>query len=151
MRNWRAVLSWLVGELEVAMHVGDRRAALTDGCRDALDRSGADITHREDPGSAGFEGERLAIGRPLSRLRGIGSRQDEAVLVERYLRREPVGSRLGADENEKHSCIASRCRAGPSIDDLDRLELVVSVYPDNLGSRFHPDVGIPCDLLNQVV
>src|SRR6476469_5848004 len=127
MPNCRAALSWLVGELEVTMHVRDRHSALTDGCRYALHRSGADITHREDPGSAGFEGERLAIGLPLSRLRGIGSRQDEAVRVERDLRREPVGSRLGADENEKHSRIASRCRACPTIDDLDRLELRLRV------------------------
>ena len=67
------------------MHEGDRDAALTDGCRHALHRSGTFIADREDPRGARFESERLAIGLPLSRLHRVGSRQDEAVLVARDL------------------------------------------------------------------
>ena len=133
------------------MHEGDRHTALTDGCCYALHRSGADVADGEDPRGARFESERLAIGLPLSRLHRVGSRQDEAVLVARDLRGEPVSRRFGADEDEEHPRIPSRCRAGPSIDDLDRLELFVSVHRDNLGSRFHPDVRFRCDLLDEVV
>src|SRR5689334_2663196 len=51
---------------------------------------------------------------------------------------EPVGRRVGADEDEKRRGIPPRCRAGPPVDDLDRLELFASVHGDDLGSRFHP-------------
>src|ERR1700722_15880373 len=104
-----------MGELEVAMHEGDRDAALTDGCRHALHRSGANIADREDPRGARFESERLTIGLPLSRLHRVGSRQDEAVLVARDLRGEPITGRFGTDEDEEHPRIPSRSRAGPSI------------------------------------
>jgi hypothetical protein len=71
------------------VHDGDRYAAFTHGCSHALYRSGADIANGEDARGARFEGERLAIGLPLSRLHRVGSRQDEAVLVARNLRGEP--------------------------------------------------------------
>jgi hypothetical protein len=132
------------------MHEGDCHTAFTDGCCHAFHRSGADVADSEDPRGARFESERLAIGRPRSRLHRVGSRQDESVLVARNLRGEPVSRRFGADEDEEHPRIPSRCRAGPSIDDLDRLELFVSVRRDNLGSGFHPDVRLRCDLLNEV-
>src|SRR5256885_518163 len=45
----------------------------------------------------------------------------------------------------------SSWRAGPSIDDLDRLELFVSVHGDDLGSRFHPDVRFRRYLLDEVL
>ena len=54
---------------------------ITDGCCHALYRSGADIAYGEDPRRARFESERLAIGLPVFRLRCVGSREDEAVLV----------------------------------------------------------------------
>src|ERR1700742_906358 len=133
-------LATLPRELEVAMHEGDRDTALTHGCSHALHRSRANITDREDPGGARFESERLAVGLPLSRLHRVGPRQHESVLVARDLRREPIGRRFGADEDEEHPGLPSRCRAGSPVDDFDRLELLISVHPDNLGSGFHADV-----------
>ena len=57
------------------------------------------------------------------------------MLGARDLRGEPIGRRFGADEDEEHRRIPSSCRAGASIDDLDRLELLVTVPGDNLGPR----------------
>jgi hypothetical protein len=64
-RNRRVDRPRLGGELEAAMHEGDRHAALTDGCCYALDRSGADIADGEDSRGARFEREWFAIGLPL--------------------------------------------------------------------------------------
>src|SRR4051794_36121440 len=108
------------------MNEGDCDAALADGRCHALHRSGADIADGEDPWNARLESERLPIVLPLSRRYRVGSRQDETVLVARELRGEPAGRRFGADEDEERARLASRCRAGSSIDDLDRLELFVS-------------------------
>ena len=137
--------------LAVSVHEGDRYAAFTHGCSHALYRSGANIPDRKNPWGARFEGERLAIGVPLSRLHRVSSRQDEAMLVARDLRREPISRCLGADKDEEHLRIPSRCNAGASIDDLDRLELLVAVPGDNLGPRFDPDIRFRCDLLDEVV
>src|SRR5271156_5217050 len=56
-RNRRVDRPRLGGELEAAMHEGDRHAAPTDGCCYALDRSGADIADGEDSRGARFERE----------------------------------------------------------------------------------------------
>ena len=54
------------------VHDGDRYAAFSHGCSHALYRSGADIANGEDARGARFEGERLAIELPLSRLIASG-------------------------------------------------------------------------------
>ena len=72
------------------------------------------------------------IRRPPAVFHCIGARQDEAVIVASDLRGEPVGRSFGADEDEDHLRVPTRCRAGPSVDDLDLLELFVAVYRDNL-------------------
>jgi len=92
-------------------------------------------------------GSRSPFHTPLHR---IGSRQDEAVLVAPDLRGQPASRRFGADEDEERPRLPSRCRAGPSIDDLDRLELFISVHRHNLGSCFDPDVGFGRDLLDEI-
>src|SRR5262249_61342499 len=83
----------------------DVHAALADGRGDHLRRPGADVAGGEDAGPTRLEQE----GLPAELLPGVAilwaarqlrTRQDEAVLVDGDLAREPCGARFGSDQHD---------------------------------------------------
>src|SRR5437764_6800840 len=114
-------------------------------------RPGANIADGKAPRGARFERIRLAVAVPASRFLGITARHDEAVGIAHDLRRQPAGHRVRADENEHRFRIPAGCRAGPAVEDLDRLEPLAPIPGNDLGSRLHPYVRFRRDLLDEVL
>jgi len=94
---------WRPGE--VLGGEANRHSAFPDSGRDHLCRSGTDVADSEDSRPARFDEKRSAAKRPprisvSQRSREGWARQHVAVVVERDLAREPIRSRLRADQDD---------------------------------------------------
>ena len=78
------------------MDLRHHRGPLAHGRSDSLGRAGANVTDRKHTRPAGFERERRA---PLPAA-AFRARQHEPLVVEGNAAIEPIGIRLGADEQE---------------------------------------------------
>ena len=96
--------------LQVLVDEGDRHAALADRRRDPLHRAVADVPAGEDPRDAGLEQVRVAAGLPATPGGRVGAGEDEAVVVERDLRRQPRRLGIRTDQDEE----AARLEPGRS-------------------------------------
>ena len=90
------------GEVQLNLRAG--RCPLTHRRRHALDRSVAHVTDREDARHRRFERQTNLPGT----INGgrVLARQDETTFVTGDARRQPLRSRLCADQNEQASCLA---------------------------------------------
>src|SRR5262249_12591764 len=117
------------------MHERDCEAALADGGSDALHRARTNVAAREDARHARLEEVPVAIEVPLPLGADVGTREHVAARVERDLGREPVGVRIGADEEEEPARLEASYIAGFRIPDIDRFEGVRSVSSLDLRAR----------------
>ena len=79
----------------------DRKRTVADGECDAFGRAAPDVSGGEDARAGGFDRAGLAVGQgPAVRFRSIGTGEDEALGIDGDTRRQPVGPRLGADEDK---------------------------------------------------
>ena len=88
------------------MHQRDRHRALADGRGDPLDRVGPHVAGGEDAGHAGLQVVRVARQRPARPGAGRSTSRSGPVSTKPRSSRathavEPVGARLGADEDEQ--------------------------------------------------
>src|SRR3954453_534946 len=104
------------------MYEGDGHAALADRGGDALDRGGADVAAGEDARDARLEQMRVPLERPATRRAQVRAGEDEALLVQRDVLREPAGLRVGADEDEQAARAEPGHGAGSTVADVDRLQ-----------------------------
>ena len=114
------------------MHEGDRHAALADCGRDALDGGEAHVPAREDAGDARLEEVRIPVERPVPRSAEVGTREDEAMPVERNRGRQPGGLGVGADEDVEPARIEPPRLSRVHAPEVDRLERGVSVRAGTL-------------------
>ena len=132
---------------------GHRAFAYRGG--DALDRLVAHVACGEDAGDARLERERLPVlqrpGRAtLGHVQHLVAREDEPALRARRSVAEPVGVRLGADEDEHRR--GGNARELPGLVDRDLLQLVLSVRLAHLRPQPHGDlVGHGLDAVDEVL
>src|SRR4051794_36074855 len=112
------------------------RGALADGGSAALDRAGADVAGGVDAGDGGFE-------QPFGA--GLGTGEDEALLVAGDAVSKPVGAGGGAEEEEEE-----RVGETGAIGEGDGFELAVAaVQPGDFAAVADVD-AVALQLLDQV-
>src|SRR4028119_1600567 len=84
-----------------------RHATLADRGGDAFDRAQPHIPTGEYTGKTRFEEVRIAAVRPASVLYHVVTREDIPSRIACDLRRQPPGLRVGPDEDEKATTVAS--------------------------------------------
>src|ERR671932_68342 len=135
---------------QVPMHRPDRHRALADGLGDALDGLVAYVAHCEHTRQAGLERQRRAGERPC--LRGnIVARQDEAAVVPLEDIAQPLGARLGPDQDEHRRGGRHLPLSGPGIFQDQALQAVLSPAVDHACLEADLDVWGGLDLFDQVV
>src|SRR6266478_7187574 len=137
--------------LEILVDECNRHAALSHGGRDALDRAQPDIAARKYARYARFEEIGVPIVRPAAAFQYVIAGRDESATVARDLRWEPLRFRVGADEDEQSATVLEAGFFAVAVDDVHCHQ--VSVAPDGNDFRIEPirDVGLPAQLLDQVV
>ena len=138
------------GVLEVLVNEGDGHAALAHGRGDAFDRTEPDVAAGENARDAGLEEVGVAVEVPPARRSHLRPGEDVAVVVERDLGRQPVGLRIGADEDVEPAGAQSFGFAADAIVDVDRLERNVAGRGGHLGVDERADVGARVELVDQV-
>ena len=117
---------------------------------DALDRAQAHVAAREDAGDARFEQVGIAVARPAPGLHHVVAGQDIAARVARDLRRQPLGLRVGADEDEQAAAVVpAHLAVAPS-----RMSIAVRWCrraSADFGAQRDLDVRLAPQLLDQVV
>src|SRR6185437_13978606 len=111
---------------EVLVDHADGHRALADGGGDALDRAGAAVAYGEDAGEAGLEGEGGAADRAGGAAEvgdlEVDAGEEEAVVVLGQGAVEPLGARVGADEDEEAAAAEVATLAAAVVFDHDALE-----------------------------
>src|SRR5258705_4461910 len=97
---------------QVLVHERDRHAAFADRCRDTFYGSGPNVAAREHARHTRLEQVRIAIELPGSVPLHRGPSEDEAVGVDRDLRRKPRRLRVGSHEDEEAAGIETPGLAG---------------------------------------
>ena len=106
------------------VHVGDGGRTLAHGAGHPLDRASADVARGEDTGHARLQRLGPTTVEVAAQVVEVVAGDDEAGRVDLDLRRQPVGVRSTADEDEE----------GVGLDHLDRVVQAVSQrYPDAVG------------------
>src|SRR5262249_45979630 len=138
------------GSSEVFGGEADGHSAIAGRRSDHLGGSGADIADREHAGPAGLHEERLSPDAPpgLALADGCaepGSREDEAILGELDLTREPLRSRLGPDQHDHRLGIERSLPAAAGLLDGDAREVPIAADRAYLVTEQDVDGGIARD------
>src|SRR4029453_5714716 len=102
--------------LQILMDESDRHAALTDRGGDSFHRAQPHIATSEDPGGARFEEIGIAAVGPVPGLHHVVPGQDISPIVTSYVRRQPLGFCIGADEDEKAAAVVLMHRSVRAIE-----------------------------------
>src|SRR5882757_7335083 len=141
-------------EGEVLVDDADGHRALADGGGDALDRAGAAVADGEDAGEAGLQGEGGAADRAGGAAEvgdlEVDPGEEEAVVVLGEGAVEPLGARVGADEDEKAAATEVATLATAVVFDDDPLERVLAAHLADLGVDEQLDVVDRFDLVDEV-
>ena len=127
---------------QILVDEGDRHAAFADRGGNALDRARPHVAAREDAGDARFEQVRIAIVRPAPGFHRIVSGQDIAARIARDLGWQPIGLRVGSDEDEKAAAVMPAHRPCSRVPDVDRGQVGVAVDRLTLPSAAGPRCSI---------
>ena len=102
--------------LQKLVDKGDRHTTFADRRGDPLDRAATHVPTCKNPRNAGFEKIGIAVLRPAPALHHIRAGQHVSALVPRNLCRQPLGFRVGSDENEKPAAILATQIAAAAIE-----------------------------------
>src|SRR5947209_1333636 len=127
--------------------------ALADSGGDALHRLIADVTRAEDAGNVRLEEERIAREGPAARLAvfllEIRTGENEPMLVALHDLGNPVGPRLGTDEDEERRGLELALLATTS--DGDGMEPFIAVDGGDPRSGEDGDIGRPVHLIDEIL
>src|SRR5215475_5661887 len=142
--NDRHALSASRRAREVLRDEPDGHAAVADGGGDHLRRPRADIARGEDAGPARLEQEGLSAellpGFAIVRAaRQLGTRENEAVIVEGYFAGEPRGARFRSDEDDHAAGVERSTRSGTHMLHGDPLHVPLTADLANLVAEQHLD------------
>src|SRR5262249_58057650 len=138
------------GGLEAFVYEPYRDGAFPGGGRGALDRAAADVSEGEDRGPAGLQDQRRAALVGEWGCGDVAAGEQEAVAVLGELAGQPLGSGLGADEDEQPADGQVRLRLLARPADPHALQLIGPDQPGDLRVWRDDDAGLALDPVHQV-
>src|SRR5258705_8310481 len=136
------------------MNEAHRHCALAYRRRTAFDRSAPNVSRGEHPSKTRLEEKR----RPPLRAPKVGADgierygaagQDETLLVKLHAATQPVGVRIGPDEQKQRRCVDARLDAS-IFADADGLDMTVAFRPRHPRSSVHQNVVDMLDAVHEV-
>ena len=125
--------------MEEMVDEGDRHAAFADGRGHALDRAEPHVAAGEYARHAGLQQEGIALELPPPGLDHVVAGQHVAPRVAGDLGGQPIGFRVGADEDEEASAATSPHLLAHAVADVDRREMgapwTALTLPNGAGPR----------------
>src|SRR4051812_23660682 len=138
---------------EVAMRELHSDRTLANGRGNALHGLIANVTGAEDAGNVRLEQERITSERPTTRpsvlLLQIGPGENEPMLVALHDVGNPVGTRLGADEDEERRGLELALLAATG--DGDRAKPFIAVDGGDTRPGEDGDIGYPVHLIDEIL
>jgi hypothetical protein len=135
---------------EQAVEELDRRRALSNGGRHALDGTVSNVAGRKDRRHARLEEKRISIMRP-SGLGEIRSREDETPRIPGDLTRQPLGVGARADHQEEPIGVDGLLDSFCPVTKHQVLEPTVAPTVDDVGTKADPQIWRRLHLPDQVM
>ena len=136
--------------LQMLVHKLHGHRAFADGGGDALDEPARTSPAAKTPGRLVSEKVGVPFAGPVPRLLDGGAGLHELLGVALDFRREPIGSRHGADEAEEGGTLERAALAGLRVDPFDFAQGIVAIEPANFGIAFDHDVVGLLDAVDEI-
>ena len=89
--------------------------------------------------------------RPVTKLDDVVSRQNIAPCISCNLARQPIGFRVGPDEDEETAALEATYFVAETVSNVDCLQVRVAMSGGDFGLEENADVGLASQLINHIL